>query len=536
LSTTLMATDAAGTYSCGARVVYVMGAHQLDQRNACGFVQNEFPALCTYNPTLCDKCPSSSNNDVTTCPKLTWNDEFDGTALDASHWSYQTGDGCDIGLCGWGNNELEYYQASNVQVHNGKLVIEARQESVGGKPYTSGRIRTKNLADFTYGHMQASIQIPRGQGLWPAFWLLPTDQVFGSWPQSGEIDIMENIGKEPYRSHGTLHYGPAWPNNKHQGSSLDRLQLPNTPPSALADGFHEYSIDWTPDQIIWSVDGGTYLTLTKNEIQPWPFNESFHILLNVAVGGTWPGNPDGTTTLPQQMQVDYVRVYDQSLGRLQGPMYVTAGDASRLVFALQEGISDYTYAWSVPAGATIVSAVSASSKRIEVQWGSAASGYVQVTATSKACGMTKTLQLPVQVVPAIASTSGGIVNCTCASCKADTLQRLAGDYSCIDRMNYVMTSLGKTESDACAQVSNEFPSICGPQCDPSKCNLPVSAPAVTINKCAVLVVKMCYCGRLSKKTSCWGPLINNTCAGNLTGADRVAYAVRVVNRAKRTCP
>ena len=238
---------------------------------------------------------------------LVWSDDFDGTALDATRWSAQVGDGCDLGICGWGNNELQWYQASNATVANGLLTITARQESVGGKNFTSARIRTLGKGDWTYGRFEIRARLPRGQGLWPAIWMLPSDNVYGGWAASGEIDITELVGHEPARVHGTLHYGGEAPANTSSG---DWYQLDS---GTFADDFHVFALEWEDGEIRWYVDGDHYQTQTQwsssNGAYPAPFDQEFHLLLNVAVGGNWPGNPDLTTAFPQTMEVDYVRVY-----------------------------------------------------------------------------------------------------------------------------------------------------------------------------------------------------------------------------------
>ena len=539
LSASLLATDAGGTYSCGARVAWVMANLGQDQTSACIYVSNEFPTTCTYNVQNCDTATNCGGDVIVqntnpSCPKLTWSDEFSGNALDTTKWSYQTGDGCSEGLCGWGNNENQWYQSDNVKVSNGRLVIEARTEAVGGKQYSSGRIRTKGLADFQYGRLEASIKIPTGQGIWPAFWMLPTQQVYGGWPMSGEIDIMEAIGREPTKTFGTLHYGPAWPNNKHQGSAVELLNN-----EIFADKFHEFAIDWTPGKITWSMDGASYLTLTKDTVTPWPFNEQFHFLLNVAVGGSWPGNPDGTSTFPQQMQVDYVRVYDRSLGRLQGPMYLDA-KAKRIKFRIQAGLGDYSYSWSVPSGVKILTSNPSLSNRIVVNWGQQ-SGYISVTAKSKKCGISKTFTLPVSVIPP--DTSSVIQDCSCPKCTSSVLHRMAGDFSCIARMEYMVQSSKMSEQDACAFVSNEFPAICGPKCDPTKCDVAtfqaqavVTQQVMPVARCARQIVKNCSCERLRKNKTCWAGVLDNECAASsLSEAEHDEFAREVVTRAKRVC-
>lgn len=241
--------------------------------------------------------------------RLVWSDEFDqadGSVPDASKWSYETGGN------GWGNNELEYYtsRTNNVRIEDGKLVIEARAENFAGKHYTSARLLTKGKWAWTYGRIEARIKIPRGQGIWPAFWMLGTNIASASWPTCGEIDIMENIGREPGLIHGTVH-GPGYSGSGGIGGPGS---LPGD--AAFADDFHVYSIDWETNRIRWFVDGQLYFTLTPANLPPgtkWVYNQPEFLLLNLAVGGAWPGNPDAATTFPQRMVVDYVRVYSHAV-------------------------------------------------------------------------------------------------------------------------------------------------------------------------------------------------------------------------------
>jgi beta-glucanase (GH16 family) len=236
--------------------------------------------------------------------ELIWSDEFDDSTIDAAKWEFQIGDGCP-NLCGWGNNELQYYRAENAVVENGLLRITASEQGFGGKQYTSARMRTRTQGDWTYGRFEARIRLPEGQGIWPAFWMLPTDEVYGGWPRSGEIDIMEMVGHEPATVHGTIHFGEPWPNNSFTGNSYTLSQ------GKFSDNFHEFAIEWGVGVIHWYVDGTKFSTKTRNDLQgkPWPFDQRFHFILNIAVGGNWPGNPDGTTVFPQTMEVDYIRVY-----------------------------------------------------------------------------------------------------------------------------------------------------------------------------------------------------------------------------------
>lgn len=241
---------------------------------------------------------------------LVWHDEFDGTALDSDKWSVQEGDGCDLGICGWGNDELQWYQGANAAVEDGHLTITARREAAGGKSYTSARLRTYGKGDWLYGRFEIRARLPTGQGIWPAIWMLPTQEVYGGWAASGEIDIMELVGHESATVHGTLHHGGPWPDNRSSGASYT-LEA-----GTFAGDFHDFALEWTEGVIRWYVDGVLYQTQTEwmavGAPFPAPFDQRFHLLLNVAVGGTWPGSPDGTTRFPQTMEVDYVRVYQRS--------------------------------------------------------------------------------------------------------------------------------------------------------------------------------------------------------------------------------
>jgi len=241
---------------------------------------------------------------------LVWSDEFaqaENSKPDPAKWGY------DIGGGGWGNNELQYYtdRTQNARIENGHLVIEARAENFGGRAYTSARLLTKNKASWTFGRIEARIRIPRGQGIWPAFWMLGTNIDAVGWPNCGEIDIMENIGSVPSRVHGTVH-GPGYSGGGGIGGSY---VLPGG--AALADDFHVYAIEWEENRIRWFIDGQQFFTITPANLpagRPWVFNAPQFMILNVAVGGNWPGNPDGSTVFPQRMTVDYVRVYEADAG------------------------------------------------------------------------------------------------------------------------------------------------------------------------------------------------------------------------------
>ncbi len=237
--------------------------------------------------------PSIAPTTTTAFSTLVWSDEFDGTAVNTSNWGY------DIGGSGWGNNEKEYYQASNATVANGNLVITAKEERVKSNPYTSARLKTQGKKEFTYGKIEARIKIPLGQGLWPAFWMLGANINTVSWPACGETDIMEHINADNI-FYGTMH----WDNGGHksQGSKITTT----TP----AD-YHIYSIEWDNTSIRWYFDGVKYFenSILNNANGTEEFHKPFFILLNLAVGGNWPGQTIDNSKLPASMYVDYVRVY-----------------------------------------------------------------------------------------------------------------------------------------------------------------------------------------------------------------------------------
>jgi beta-glucanase (GH16 family) len=240
---------------------------------------------------------------------LVWQDEFNGTALDGSKWSVMYGDGCELGICGWGNGELQWYQDRNLVVRDGVLTITAKREAVGGKAFTSARIRTAGKGDWKYARVEARARLPEGQGMWPAIWMLPTDNVYGAWAASGEIDIMELLGHEPATVHGTIHYGGEWPNNQSTGRAYTLSS------GTFAEDFHTFAMEWESGVIRWFVDGHRYQTLTTWTTAgfqfPAPFDQRFHLLVNLAVGGAWPGAPDSTTVFPQELVVDWIRVYQR---------------------------------------------------------------------------------------------------------------------------------------------------------------------------------------------------------------------------------
>ncbi len=260
-----------------------------------------------------------------------WQDEFSGTSLDTSKWSYQTGNGFTAGtdyVAGWGNNELEYYtdRASNVSVQGGNLVITARKEKITGPTgsttgtfdWTSGRVRTAGKLSRAYGKFEIRAKFPRGKGFWPAIWMLPEEpSPYASWAANGEIDIAEGWGSKPTEVAHTIHYGGVWPNNVYSGKTA------SYPNAGSMDQWHTYTLQWTPGKIQWLIDGQVTSEKTqwwsaKNnppssdaDLNAWPapFDRPFYLLLNLAVGGNFDGNPDATTPDQGQMLVDYVRVY-----------------------------------------------------------------------------------------------------------------------------------------------------------------------------------------------------------------------------------
>jgi beta-glucanase (GH16 family) len=238
---------------------------------------------------------------------IVWSDEFNGTSVDSTKWTYDIGNGCP-GLCGWGNNELEYYtsRTNNAYVANGMLHIAALEEDYEGFAYTSAKLHTRGLFAKKYGRFEFRAKLPHGQGYWPALWMMPRDSVYGGWAASGEIDVMENKGNSYNVIGGTIHFGGQWPNNMSDSTSY-------SVPTAVTN-FHVYALEWDTNSIKWFVDDVLYKTSTSwystGGAYPAPFNQYFFIIMNLAVGGNFGGDPDGTTVFPGEMVVDYVRVYD----------------------------------------------------------------------------------------------------------------------------------------------------------------------------------------------------------------------------------
>jgi beta-glucanase (GH16 family) len=244
---------------------------------------------------------------------LIWSDEFSGpsgSAVDPAKWTLETGGD------GWGNHELEYYtaRAQNSYLQDGNLVIKVLQEKFTGtdgvaRDYSSARLKSQGKFSQAYGRFEARIKVPYGQGMWPAFWMLGSDIDKVGWPGSGEIDIMENVGKEPTAVHGTIH-GPGY-----SGADGPSASYTLSDKQRFADDFHVFAVEWEPEAIRFFVDKDLYATRTLADLPKgtkWVYDHPFFLLLNVAVGGDWPGSPDASTVFPQTMLVDYVRVYQRA--------------------------------------------------------------------------------------------------------------------------------------------------------------------------------------------------------------------------------
>ena len=237
-----------------------------------------------------------------------WADEFKGTGLpDTTKWSYDKGDGCPRN-CGWGNNELQYYTSNrleNARVEGGNLVIEAHREKMKTRDYSSSRMVSKHKGDWTYGKVEVRAKLPKGIGVWPAIWMLPTDWAYGDWPASGEIDIMEHVGYIPDSIFGTVH-------TKSYNGMLGTQKSKGIASRSVNTTFHTYGMVWSKEKIDFLFDDKVYHSFPNRHegSDAWPFDLDFHMVMNIAVGGNWGGKMGVDTTIwPQQMVVDYVRVY-----------------------------------------------------------------------------------------------------------------------------------------------------------------------------------------------------------------------------------
>ncbi len=238
--------------------------------------------------------------------ELVWSDEFDGEELNETYWNFETGNG----QSGWGNQELQYYRRDNIFMKDGHMVIQARKENFAGFNYTSSRIQTMDKFEFTFGRVDIRAVLPEGQGIWPALWSLGANFTEVGWPRCGEMDIMELVGHEPSTVHATVHYADVGGNRIMNG---DKISLSNG--KKFIDDFHVFSLVWKEDRAEFYMDDRLYHTITKTSLgsqNPYPFNEPFFFIMNVAVGGLWPGNPNETTKFPQNMIVDYIRVFQEA--------------------------------------------------------------------------------------------------------------------------------------------------------------------------------------------------------------------------------
>jgi len=232
-------------------------------------------------------------------PTLVWSDEFDGTTLNLDNWSYELGDGCP-NLCGWGNNELQEYTDDNHRLEDGMLIISAKKGS--NSNYTSTRIKTKGKQEFQYGRIEARVKVPSGAGMWPAFWALGNDIETNSWPNCGEIDIVEYVGKNPGQIFTSVHTPSSY------GNTVNSM-ITNVP--NVEDDFHNYAVEWNENFIDFFFDDTrvyTYSVQTKNQ-NTWPFNKPFFLIINLAIGGNFGGPVANNIQFPREFIIDYVRVY-----------------------------------------------------------------------------------------------------------------------------------------------------------------------------------------------------------------------------------
>ncbi len=309
----------AGNARAGARASEARSGHGVEKFVGCGVASAVKNLPLRYAPVAfalwLALCPTAVARDRKMW-RLVWSDEFNGaqgSGVNRAKWGAETGGG------GWGNRELEYYTDREKNAYldgHGHLVIAALRETLppefkcwyGQCRYTSARLSTKRTLTQTYGRFEARMKLPFGQGVWPAFWLLGADIDAVGWPSCGEIDAMENIGREPSLVHGTIH-GPGYSGANGISAAYDLHGG-----KRFADDYHNFAVEWEPGAIRWHVDGKLYETKRTNDLPPgakWVYDHPFFIILNLAVGGNWPGDPDGTTLMPQVMLVDYVRIYER---------------------------------------------------------------------------------------------------------------------------------------------------------------------------------------------------------------------------------
>ncbi len=279
-------------YSLGAGLALSLGLL------ACTESETKFTPAPTTPTTPVTPAVNEEPRDYSQYNSLVWSDEFTTGPLDLTKWSYELGGG------GWGNNELQAYtnSADNAFISGGNLTIQARREQSGNNGYTSARLITKGKQSFQYGRLDIRAKVPKGKGVWPAIWMLGSDIDQNNWPRCGEIDIMELRGSTPDQLLSTLHFGNSVADHRYKGTT--KIQ-----PAPLSDDFHVYSVVRSKDLLRFYIDEQQYYTFTGSDASPFPFNNPFFMILNVAVGGNFDGDPSPSTVFPQQMQVDYVRHY-----------------------------------------------------------------------------------------------------------------------------------------------------------------------------------------------------------------------------------
>jgi beta-glucanase (GH16 family) len=280
---------------------------KFDPINKIEFSQTEALIIIKNDDTM---LPYSVNDYITPESyegwKLVWRDEFDENEVNKNWWTYEIGNGIN----GWGNNEIQYYTDAtiNSRVENSQLIIEAHDDYQNGKEFTSARIITKNKKSFGFGRIDIRAKLPYGQGIWPAIWMLGNNIDEIGWPACGEIDIMELIGNHASTSHATVHFGSDFPNHKYKGENYAIIN------ELFNERFHVFSVIREVDQMWFFVDDILIFDFNSRDTQgmPYPFNKNFFLILNVAVGGNWPGNPDRTTQFPQQLIIDYIREFEKN--------------------------------------------------------------------------------------------------------------------------------------------------------------------------------------------------------------------------------
>ena len=298
-STSIESNSGIANYTCPASGTYII--RTLANTSFTDFI-SKIDTVVVNVSSSSSGAPTTGFTSPLTYPglSLVWDDEFNGTSL-SSDWTFDIGTGSG----GWGNNELQYYTNQNHSVNNGYLEITAKEETINAQQYSSTRLKTQGIKSWKYGRIDIRAALPYGQGIWPAFWMLGDNISSVSWPTCGEIDIMEMIGGSGDRDrtvHGTVH----WNEN---GSHAQFGNSKTLPSGKFADEFHVFSIVWNQNSITWFLDNVPYNTVDITPANMSAFQEKFFLIFNMAVGGNWPGNPDGTTIFPQKMYVDYVRVF-----------------------------------------------------------------------------------------------------------------------------------------------------------------------------------------------------------------------------------